>query len=195
MTAVSVWLTAPAEDTSVCTRAERKRAARFGSPTLGTHWLGARAVLRVVLAGVTGDAAGDLRIEVSDGGKPVLPGRRDVHFNLSHSGDVVAVAVADRPVGIDVEAHRRLRSPTGVARRLGLSSTDPDAVLRAWVRTEALLKATGAGARAGLAHVEDRLAAAGWSVCDIDAGAGIFAAVAAHGPALEVRGPLPLPEA
>ena len=44
-------------------------------------------------------------------GKPFLPRRPDVHFSLSHSGTQAMCAVADRPVGCDVQlaAPRTLR--------------------------------------------------------------------------------------
>ena len=37
------------------------------------------------------------------GGKPFLEGQASVHFNLSHSGNLVACAASDRPVGVDIE--------------------------------------------------------------------------------------------
>jgi 4'-phosphopantetheinyl transferase len=194
---VSVWLAPPAADTTVCHDSERRRAAEFGTPALSARWLGARTVLRLILSEATDIPAADLRLDVADGGKPVLAGRPDVHFNLSHAGDLVAVAIADRPVGIDVEVRTTMRNPVGVARRLGLpaGTSDPETVLRAWVRTEALLKATGTGARAGLAGVEARLARSGWSVSDVPTGDDALAAVAAHGDRIDIRGPYPLPRA
>lgn len=35
-------------------------------------------------------------------GKPYLLNYPDVHFNISHSGEYVACAVADSPVGVDI---------------------------------------------------------------------------------------------
>lgn len=39
-------------------------------------------------------------------GKPFFPDEPGLHFNLSHSGGLLLCAVADRPVGVDVEVVR-----------------------------------------------------------------------------------------
>jgi 4'-phosphopantetheinyl transferase len=78
---------------------------------------------------------------------------------MAHSGEAVAIAVARAPVGIDVE-----RRPTGCV--CSLSSAmhpadaalvdalpEPDrhlAVIRWWVRAEAVLKCTGTGITHGM---------------------------------------------
>lgn len=38
----------------------------------------------------------------SENGKPYIAGSK-YHFNLSHSGEIVMLAVSDKPIGIDVE--------------------------------------------------------------------------------------------
>ncbi len=40
-------------------------------------------------------------------GKPYFPDHPDVSFNLSHSGDCVACAIAGAPVGIDIQNERK----------------------------------------------------------------------------------------
>ncbi len=39
-------------------------------------------------------------------GKPYIAGRSDFFFNLSHSGSLVAIAVSDREVGVDIQKMR-----------------------------------------------------------------------------------------
>lgn len=96
--------------------------------------------------------AGNPRLGRGPNGKPFLPDHPDVHFNLSHSPKAAACAVADRPVGIDVEEIAPVDEE--VARRV-LSedewnavsgSSEPDVVFaRYWTRKEALVKLTGDG--------------------------------------------------
>ncbi len=76
------------------------------------------------------------------GGKPVFPSRPDIHFSLSHARTHVLCAVADRPVGVDVETIRPVRA--GVAERIctadELSAFD---FFELWVLKESFLKLKG----------------------------------------------------
>jgi len=69
----------------------------------------------------------------ADHGRPVLAGRSAPHLSISRAGSLTVVAVCDTsPVGVDVE-RADARPPAGS--------------VVSWVRTEALLKATGHGLR------------------------------------------------
>lgn len=74
-------------------------------------------------------------------GRPTLP---DIGLfaSISHAGDLTAVAVADRPVGIDVEL--RDASPERLAAIREVTGRDG---LDHWVAVEAVLKADGRGLR------------------------------------------------
>lgn len=48
------------------------------------------------------------RVHVSPRGKPFLKDRRDIHFNISHTKGIAAVAISDLPVGLDVQVHVRM---------------------------------------------------------------------------------------
>jgi 4'-phosphopantetheinyl transferase len=192
---VEIWLAhlepAPVA-IDVCSPDERARAARFRAPGAGDRWLAARAVLRSVLGGAIGRDPATVTFSESVSGKPGLSDG-PVQFNLSHSHGVVAVAMAEQPVGVDVEVPRRLTRPDRLAQRLFAdadrrrrwSSGDEPArtaeLLQAWTRAEALLKATGEGIRGTVSGVETRLAAAGWTVRDLETGPELIGAVAAAG--------------
>jgi hypothetical protein len=49
-----------------------------------------------------------LQIEYGKNGKPYLPDYPGIYFNISHSGDYVAVALSCHPVGIDVQEKREI---------------------------------------------------------------------------------------
>ena len=78
----------------------------------------------------------------------------DVNFSLSHSGNLVAVAVCDTPVGIDVERLDTSRFNERLARRI-LTDGEltlynnvppeerPQALVKAWTQKEAIFKRDG----------------------------------------------------
>lgn len=46
------------------------------------------------------------RMKLGEYGKPYLPGHPHIHFNISHCKEGCAVAVADKPVGVDIQEIR-----------------------------------------------------------------------------------------
>jgi 4'-phosphopantetheinyl transferase len=176
---VSVWivdLEGAASPASACSADEILQASRFANPDSGARWLRARAALRSILGSETGAAPADLSFVSDKGGKPRVAGHPHVHFNLSHARTLAAIAVADRPVGVDLEEPRRLIAPERLARRLfeeeefeaWRTSGDEAAVLQQWTRVEALLKATGTGIAGGTRGAVNRLGREGWSVRTFD---------------------------
>lgn len=89
---------------------------------------------------------------IGEHGKPTLLEYPDIHFNISHCKHAVAVAVADTPVGIDIEALGRTKD--ALARHVlsdeeyaaFTQSPNPDVEFTGlWTRKEALVKLTGKG--------------------------------------------------
>ena len=79
-------------------------------------------------------------------GKPYFQ-HSDIHFSISHSHAVCAMAIADHPVGIDVEVMKKTYPPHLIERSL----TDAEKVVydgdftHIWCRKEAVAKMTGEG--------------------------------------------------
>jgi 4'-phosphopantetheinyl transferase len=118
-----------------------------------------RALLREY--GIEGNPAFDY----GPHGKPLLVGRPDIHFNLSHCREAVACVVGDRPVGIDVECIGRykedlVRYTMSDAEQAAIAaSAEPDvAFTRLWTMKEALLKCSGEGIVDGLKTILDGVA-------------------------------------
>lgn len=88
-------------------------------------------------------------------GKPYLQGVKDFHFNLSHSGDYVVIAVSERHVGIDIE--KKVKVDYRIAKKFFgekevqeiLTSSEEqdrvDAFCRIWTLKESYVKAIGKG--------------------------------------------------
>jgi 4'-phosphopantetheinyl transferase len=73
---------------------------------------------------------------------------QNIHFNISHSANYVACAIADSPVGIDIEGRRKVNS--AVAKRYFTdeeieSIHSDDDFFKIWTFKEALGKYTGDG--------------------------------------------------
>lgn len=139
---------------------ERRQAARFRKDHHRRRFVTRRALRRLWLAEQVGAAPGELRFETDAHGKPRLPG--GPHFSASHSGDMMMLAVADRPVGCDIEALDDTLDWRPIAAQFfaaeecaALAALPRDAGRQAffdcWARKEAFVKAIGKG----LAHPLD----------------------------------------
>jgi len=89
---------------------------------------------------------------IGEHGKPSLAEYPNIHFNISHCKEAIAVAVSDAPIGIDVECIGR--GSDSLARHVlndeeyqqMKSSADPAvAFARFWTQKEALYKLIGTG--------------------------------------------------
>jgi 4'-phosphopantetheinyl transferase len=118
---------------------ERERAGPLPLAARKRRFVARQAALRLILAGQTGSAPGQLRLVRSEHGKPALAGEHDIRFSVSDSADLALVAVARREVGVDVEQIRARPAATRAA-ALGV-----DRFFERWTRLEAEAKALGTG--------------------------------------------------
>ena len=145
---------------------ERARAARLIRPADGFRFVQAHARMRRILGGLLGRAPASLEFAPGEKGKPMLPAHPRLHFNLSHSGALMALAVTEAgAVGVDVEridtSHRlddlvdRYFAPAEAAAFRALEEPlRPHAFFDIWTRKEAFIKVTGEGLARGLASFE-----------------------------------------
>ncbi|KOX20655.1 MULTISPECIES: 4'-phosphopantetheinyl transferase family protein [unclassified Streptomyces] len=138
---------------------ERRRLDRIRVPARRDDVLAARLLVRLCAARFTGlppEESGPEQHCAACGrdghGRPRLDGRPGLGVSMSHADGLVAAAVGPGPVGVDVEpATRRPGSPSVLRRLLpeadlreAAAHPDPGAaLLRLWVRGEALFKAGG----------------------------------------------------
>ncbi len=136
----------PLADAGLLSAEERALAARRGG-----HYILIRSLLRCELARRLGCSPQDIRFRIGEHGKPECEGG-GIHFNLSHSGDCLAMAFDDTPIGIDVERMRprprmeqlaqRIMSPAQFAafRERGCAAEE---FFACWCAAEALIKQVG----------------------------------------------------
>ncbi|WP_306321565.1 MULTISPECIES: 4'-phosphopantetheinyl transferase superfamily protein [unclassified Streptomyces] len=205
---VRLWLVTTAGDAHVTDTAgvldaeETRRAAAFHLDRHRVRYIAAHLALRDVLGERLGRSPGDVRFTRLDcpgcggpHGRPALADAPDLHFSLSHSGDLALVAVASAPVGADVEElpsaevaadlttvlHPRERDELAA---LGTPEELRRAMARAWVRKEAYLKGLGTGLARGTdrdyvgVRADSPGAPDGWTLHDVRVPEGYAAAVA-----------------
>ena len=138
---------------------EANRAARMPDTGDRSRFMAGRAVLRDLAGEYVNRRPESLEFTYGPNGKPLLVGSNlpaHIHFNVSHSGDVILVAFARRDVGVDIEKRRNNTDCKTIARRffgtLEIEGLDGmprrlamNAFYRCWTRKEALVKAMGGG--------------------------------------------------
>jgi 4'-phosphopantetheinyl transferase len=143
----------------------KARAARFRFTEDRTRFVLGRALLARSLREF-GDGSGDpLQLRLTEKGRPVLVDRPEIQFSISHSGELVALAVTLKTrVGIDLEAISRPADLDAIAEKI-MSAVDhevfqklsgperPASFFRVWNAKEAYLKAVGLGLPGGLKEV------------------------------------------
>jgi len=94
----------------------------------------------------------DLKMDYNEHGKPYLTHHPEVHFNLSHCKNGIAVVVCDQPVGIDIESYRQVSDSllkytmNEEELRIIHESDDPIRTFTEyWTKKEAVFKLRGTG--------------------------------------------------
>lgn len=205
---VPAWSAAlDAEDTA--------RAARFVRAADRTRFIAAHALLRTVLGALTGRDPASLVVAQGPHGKPFLPGYPALHFNLTHTAGLTAVALHASDIGCDAEPAGRkvadtvfsMMAPEEQSWLLGL---DPGPVrqkafIRLWVVKEAFVKALGLGlvldprryafdvsdGAIRLSRAPAKYADGAWNFFCLRAGPDHVAAVAVRGPLAPAAAPVP----
>lgn len=126
----------------------RERFASRGRSVTVLQSLIAEVAARGLLARSVGCTFNETTLEHDATGKPRFS-FNGTALSIAHSGDMVAVAIADQPVGIDVQRVRRVRA--GLAERffhpaelLGLRAADlaarDELLIGMWARKESFAK-------------------------------------------------------
>lgn len=144
---------------------DRERAARFRFPEDRARFVLGRGLLDLLLVHYLGPSHAGLELALTAHGRPFLKDDPTVHFSITHSRNLVAVALSiESLVGIDIERvppgfkpdelATRIFSDEDLKRFQALPASEaPRAFFRAWTGKEAHLKARGVGLFGGLKEV------------------------------------------
>lgn len=140
---------------------EKTRAGRFVYDRDRRRFVVARGTLRKLLAPLFGVPPAAIVFAYAAQGKPSVPAAPSLHFNLSHSENLAALAVSrQREIGVDIEHVRALKEDVAerffsarevTALRAMPADRQLEAFYRCWTRKEAIVKAIGEG----LSHALD----------------------------------------
>jgi 4'-phosphopantetheinyl transferase len=141
---------------------DRERAERYRFAGDRARYVLGRALVRNILGHYLGQRPEMIALAYTERGRPYFPADETMRFSLTHTRDLVAVALtAEAEVGIDIEYAERKLKLNDLAERI-LSAEDfgafqalPEsekvaAFFRVWTRKEAYLKARGEGISEGL---------------------------------------------
>ena len=121
-----------------------------------------RSKLQCLGAGILMDRAmadigiGSYEVTQDEHEKPHIKGRRDIFFNISHSGDMVILGISDKEIGVDVEKIKHFKDSLvnyvftkgdkALAKELMDGASDSDKVYtRLWTVKESIMKHSGKG--------------------------------------------------
>ncbi|MFF4399821.1 4'-phosphopantetheinyl transferase family protein [Streptomyces sp. NPDC001480] len=148
----------PASYEDVLDDGERARAALGREPGMRRRFVTAHAAARFILGDRLRCPPGAVRFTRGPWGKPEVPVPGAPHFSLSHSGELALLALASRPVGVDVEHLRSTLDVRRLARRFfprgereWVERDGPEAFGALWTRKEACVKAAGGRLAEGMA--------------------------------------------
>ena len=161
---------------------EQQRAARYARPADQLRFQVGRASLRYLLGQQLGLPPAAVPLCLGPLGKPELAEPAGGHFSVAHSGEWVLIALAARPVGVDVEEQNLMLDFAAVAayrfnqaeqQRLAQSAQPTATFYQLWTQLEARAKAAGIGL-----STEAGPDPAGWTVRSFGVAPGYPAALA-----------------
>lgn len=144
---------------SILSEAEKNRAAAFRSCAARRLFVAGRVLCRSIIANLLGCTPQALCLAITPSGRPYLRDYPDIDFNLSHTGDCIALAICrSGRIGIDIERPDAFSEKEGCEiMPMILSEQELDQVyqldkryrhdvfLACWVQKEAALKCFGQG--------------------------------------------------
>lgn len=138
---------------ALLTADETLRAGKYRQQKNTYRFIVSRGAQRIILGRYLNTPPAQLQFVLGDNKKPYLMGASGeiLHYNLSHSGDWIVLAIAQLPVGADVEfvdpefPFQDILEDNFSRAEADYIGTSAERFFTLWTRKEAILKATGQG--------------------------------------------------
>lgn len=136
---------------NILNTAEIDKASRFLNHVDQVRYIVTKYVLRKILANFLAIPPSQIEFHLTANKKPAVTG---IEFNVTHSKNLILIAVSTSPIGIDIEFINRnvniepLIETVFSDQEYFFMDKSPDKLIyfyMVWTRKEALLKATGEG--------------------------------------------------
>lgn len=137
---------------------EKKRASKFRFDDDRDRFLWGRVKLKLLLGSYLNESPRALKFFYSQHGKPELEKKehQHLHFNMSHSGDLILFGISRSPIGVDVEEIsrgvdiKRISDSYFSPNEKNVVEMAPDGekenvFYEIWTKKEALIKGIGNG--------------------------------------------------
>lgn len=136
---------------SLLNAAEQKRANSYHQLKDRQRFIVSRVALRILLGRYLQLLPQDVIFTIGDNKKPFIQNTNTpLHYNVSHSGGKILIAISDHEVGIDIEDTGSTLTLTDIintcfSKPEAAQIHSPQDFYLLWTRKEALLKATAKG--------------------------------------------------
>ncbi len=133
---------------------ELEKNARYYREKDRQRHITSRAFLRNILSGYLDQPPKDIQFAIGTNKKPVLQNHSPLHFNISHTGEWILIAIGKNEIGIDVEkidldvSHEDIFPISFNDQEIAAIKSSPvpgESFYLYWTRKEALTKATAKG--------------------------------------------------
>ncbi|HEY4326092.1 MAG TPA: 4'-phosphopantetheinyl transferase superfamily protein [Mucilaginibacter sp.] len=138
---------------SVLSNDEIARANRFFYTKDKNRHIVGHGAMRIILGRYLNQSPSSIEFEYESNKKPFITNKIEIHFNLSHSGDWVLLAIANSPIGVDTELinpgfeYKDVMEGYFNPAEIGFINEGKSAerFYLLWTRKEAQIKGTGKG--------------------------------------------------
>lgn len=132
--------------------AKKKRILKQKEQQNACNMLIVEILAKVVIKKTFGIDIAQQEFAYTEYGKPYLLNYPNVHFNISHSGEYVACAVSNKPIGVDIQkieeydpdVAKRVCNETEL-KQIEVSLDKASEFTKLWTQKEAVLKMHGTG--------------------------------------------------